>query len=211
MEDFKDFKDNTLYKISMTILEYIVISLFILATTLCSLGLLFYTAVSSSYYYYYKKERDNAFLEFKNLFKGIKQSYKQTIPLWIIQIIVLYMGYVNYTNFGLFPDSPILYYVLLICTITLSLNLFYSVQLVTYFDIKISRAIALSTYFLITYLISTITIVILFIALFLSISLQPPLILVVIGIFIQLSSKIFIQIFKKHSPEEVNEHEEQTS
>lgn len=210
MEDYKDFRENILYKISMTILEYIVISLFVIIVSVLSFGLLFYTALSSSYYYYYKKQREHTNLQFKYLLKGISLNYKQSIPLNIAQLVIFYIGYVNMNNFELFPESRLLYYIIIFSSIILTLVIFYILQLTTYFNITIHNAVGLSSYFIFSYLFSTFTIIILLIALIFSISLQPSLMLIVIGLFIQLSSYIFISIFKNHLPEEVNKHEEKT-
>lgn len=188
----------------MMILEYIVISLFVVVISVCSLGILFYPSLSGSYYYYYQKHHTKESLSFSKLFYGLKKGFKQTVVLSLIQLIVIYITYVNYTNFGIFGNNPIIYYGMIGSAILITLILFYTLQLVTYFEVKISRAVVLSNMFLIIYLFSTITMIVLFAALILSIYLQPPFILIVLGLFIHISSKIFIAIFKKHSPEEVN-------
>lgn len=190
----------------MSILEYIVISFFVLIISVVSLGILLYPAISSSYYFYYRRYRDGEYVKFKNLIIGMKKSYKQAIPLGLIELAILYIGYVNYKNFGLFGfDNNFLYYVVLGSTLLLTLHSFYTLQLITYFNVKTSKAINLSSYFLMSYIFSTITFIALFAALIFAVLFQPALIVIVMGIFIHISSYIFYSIFKKHSPEETNE------
>ena len=207
MSEYKSFEDNMLYKISMYILEYIIISLFIVVASICSFGILFYPSISASYYYYYQRRHHQDKIQFKRLITGIKNSYKQTIPLGIIVLGVIYVFYVNYSNIGIFGGNTTIYYSVLIGSSILLIHSFYTLQLVTYFNVSIVRAVNLSTYFMINYLVSTITVIALLVALIAGILLNPAIIIIILGIFIHLSSNIFMMIFKKHSPEEVNENE----
>ena len=190
----------------MTLLEYIVISVFVVFVSICSLGILMFPAISSCYYYYYKRFKDKQYVQFRILITGIKKNYKQTIPLGLVQLLILYIGYINHKNFGLFSsDSQILYYGIIGASLLLFLHNFYTLQLVTFFDVSLVKAINLSSYFLLAYIFSTLTIILLFVALVFSIFLQPVLITIVLGFFIHLSSRILMAIFIKHSPKEDND------
>ena len=207
MSEYKTFENNILYKISMYILEYIVISMFIVILSIGSFGILFYPSISASYYYYYQKKHHQDSIQFKRLLTGIKNSYKQTIPLGVIVLFIIYVFYVNYTNIEIFGGNEIIYYGVLVGSSILLVHSFYTLQLVTYFNVSILRALNLSTYFMMMYLFSTVTIIALLIALIASILINPAVIVILLGVFIHISSNIFMMIFIKHSPEEVNQNE----
>lgn len=208
MSKYENYENNLLYKIAMYILEYIVISFFVIVTSVCSLGILFYSSISSGYYYYYQKELHQEHLNFKRLLLGIKKSYKQSIPLGLLQLFFVFVGYVTFNNLAFFNGNMFVYYTFIIAITIIIIHNFYTLQLTTYFEVKLIRALGLSTYFMVMYFLSTVTIVVLLIALILSVSINPAVIIIIVGLFIHVSSKIFMMIFTKHSPEEVKEDEE---
>ena len=138
----------------------------------------------------------------RDYWKAFKENFKKSTLLTLIILLVGSILIFNIRNYGIVGGMPwFLYPIQILFFIEMILMTMYIFPLAARFDMKIPLILKSALFMANRHLLTSLTCVVLLVALLVGVMIMPPLVLVAPGVFVWLASYMIIRIFKRYRPE----------
>jgi len=194
--------DGKFYRIGTVLADILLIGLL---WTIFSLPIITMGATTTALYYVCtKKASGKDGYIFKEFLKSFKDNFVQSTSVFLLLILLSYIVWLNLRLLGMedmerlgLPVTIALYF-LLLQIIMIATHVF---CIIARFETTVFKAMKSALYMAYRHLFSTITSLVLLLAIvFVALSL-PELIIFMMGIYIYFSSSLFVKMFRKHYPD----------
>ena len=192
--------DGPFYRIGSLIADIMILSFYWLLFSIP-----FFTIGTSTTALYYVMTRRIANREgylFRDFWTSFKSNFKQTTIIWIIFLVVFYILYVNIRNIEVVGSMKTIVYPVQICfCIEVALCLIYIFPLNARFELGLKDSFKTAFFMANRHLLTSICCVIIAVAIVYATIATIILFLVAMGLYVFLTSYLFLRIFKKYRPE----------
>ena len=192
--------DGAFYKIGSLIADIMILSFYWILFSIP-----FFTIGASTTALYYVMTRRISNREgylFRDFWTSFKSNFKQTTIIWLIFLVILYILFINIRNIDLVGDmKTFVYPVQIVFLVEVVLCFMYILPLNARFEIGLKDSFKTAFFMANRHLLTSIGCVIVGGAIFLASMMTILLFLVAMGLYVYLTSFLFLRIFKKYRPE----------
>jgi uncharacterized membrane protein YesL len=192
--------DGPFYKIGSIIADIMILSMFWI---LFSIPIVTIGASTTALYSVMTRKvtnRDGYLL--RDFMKGFKTNFKQATVIWLAVLAVLTVLLLNIYNIELIGNMKVVVLPVQIWfMIELAFIVIYIFPIISRFEVKLKESIKFAFFMANRHFLTSIACVAIAGILVLAVVVYPLIILVVIGIYVYLTSFLMIRVFKKYKPE----------
>jgi len=192
--------DGPFYKIGSIIADIMILSFYWL---LFSIPLFTIGASTTALYYVMTRRISNreGYL-FRDFWTSFKSNFKQTTIIWLIFLVVFYILYINIRNIDMVGNMKNIVYPVQICfLVEIILCSLYIFPLNARFEMGLKDSFKTAFFMANRHLLTSICCVIIAAAIAYFTYMTIILFLVAMGLYVYLTSYLFLRIFKKYRPE----------
>ena len=192
--------DGPFYRIGSLIADIMILNFYwmLFSIPLFTIG----TSTTALYYVMTRRISNREGYLFRDFWTSFKSNFKQTTIIWLIFLVVLSILIINIQNIHLIGNmKTIVYPVQVFFLIELVLCYMYVLPLNARFEISLKDSFKTAFFMANRHLLTTICCIVIGGAILLASYLTIILSLVAMGLYVFLTSYLFIRVFKKYRPE----------
>ena len=192
--------DGAFYKVGSLIADIMILSFFwiLFSIPLFTIG----TSTTALYYVMTRRISNREGYLFRDFWTSFKSNFKQTTIIWIIFIVVFYILFINIKNIDLVGNMKTFIFPVQICfLIELVLCLLYIIPINARFEISLKDSFKTAFFMANRHLLTSVVCVLTGAAIVFASLYTGILFLVAMGLYVYLTSFLFIRIFRKYRPE----------
>ena len=192
--------DGPFYRIGSLIADIMILSFYwiLFSIPLFTIG----TSTTALYYVMTRRISDREGYLFRDFWTSFKSNFKQTTIIWLIFLAALYILFVNIRNIDLVGNmKTVIYPVQLFFLMELILCYLYILPINARFEIGLKDSFKTAFFMANRHLLTSVCCIVIGGAVLLASYLTIILSLAAMGLYVFLTSYLFIRIFKKYRPE----------
>ena len=192
--------DGPFYRIGSLIADIMILSFYWLffSIPLITIG----TSTTALYYVMTRRISNREGYLFRDFWTSFKSNFKQTTIIWLIFLVVFYILFINIRNIEVVGNMKTFVYPVQICfLIEVILCLFYIFPLNARFELNLKDSFKTAFFMANRHLLTSICCVLIAAAIVYATIATIILFLVAMGLYVFLTSYLFLRIFRKYRPE----------
>jgi len=192
--------DGPFYKIGSIIADIMILSFYwlIFSIPLFTIG----SSTTALYYVMTRRISDREGYLFRDFWSSFKSNFKQTTIIWLIFLAVYYILFINIRNIDMVGDlKTFVYPVQIVFLIEVILCMFYIFPLNARFELTLKDSFKTAFFMANRHLLTSICCILIAGAIVYGVVATIILFLVAMGLYVYLTSYLFLRVFKKYRPE----------